>query len=226
MLKNAPVGWFRVVVEADEYVPRIVGYARFDDQPRWQSYDGRLSRSATVLGRVTDDTGEPLADVDVRLMNVTSAASGRYESPQEYVAQTNADGQFHLDQVPVGSATIRLRKTGYCRPGLGQPITTPAKDILLEMMPAACVSVTVDFAGSQRPQAYIVQMEPEGGAAVGKWSGSGNIDQQNRMSFKDVPPGRYVLTGRPNPGSDKEQTEPLTIDLIGGKAVEMTLHAR
>ena len=33
VLKKAPAGWVRVVVEADGFVPRVAGYARFDEQP-------------------------------------------------------------------------------------------------------------------------------------------------------------------------------------------------
>jgi len=33
LFKRAPVGWVRVVVEAADFVPRIAGYARLDDQP-------------------------------------------------------------------------------------------------------------------------------------------------------------------------------------------------
>src|SRR5438067_987237 len=81
VLKNAPAGWVRAVVEADGFVPRVAGYARFDDQPRWQSYDCGLARSAPLSGRVTDDAGKPLADVDVRLQDVVPESGGRYESP-------------------------------------------------------------------------------------------------------------------------------------------------
>ena len=66
MLKKAPAGWVRVVVEAEGFVPRVAGHARLDDQPRWQSYDIGLARSAPVSGRVIDEDGKPMADVDVR----------------------------------------------------------------------------------------------------------------------------------------------------------------
>jgi hypothetical protein len=162
----------------------------------------------------------------VRLGDVVSGADGRYESPHEYRSQTDANGQFRLEQVPVGSATIWPHKAGYCRPGLGQPITTPAKEVALHMMKSARVRVTVDFTGRDRPAGYIVHMEPEGGAAVGKWSGSGNIDAENRLSFDDVPPGRYVLHGQPNPSAANEHTEPLTIELKGGQTSEVRLPAK
>lgn len=226
VLKQAPAGWHRVVVEMDGYVPRVVGYAQFDDQPCWHSYRGGLSHPAPVSGSITDDAGEPLADVEVRLGDVVSGADGRYESPHEYRSQTDANGRFHLEQVPIGSATIWPHKAGYCRPGLGQPITTPAKDVALHMMKSARVRVTIDFAGRDRPAGYIVHMAPEGGEAVGKWSGSGNIDAENHLSFDDVPPGRYVLHGQPNPSAANEHTEPLTIELKGGQTAEIKLSAK
>ena len=77
VLKKTPAGWHRVVVEADGYVPRVVGYAQFDDQPGWHSYHCGLSHPAPVSGRITDDAGKPLADVAVRLTHVVSNVDGR-----------------------------------------------------------------------------------------------------------------------------------------------------
>ena len=225
-MKKSPAGWFRVVIEADGYVPRVVGYARFDAQPCWQSYHCGLSRPAPVSGWVADAAGKPLADVDVRLANVVSGTRGRYESPHEYRSKTDAQGRFRLDLVPAGNATIELHKPGYCRPGLGQPTNTPATEVALQMMQSARVRVTVDFAGKARPQGYVVHLEPEGGEAVGKWSGSGNIDAKDQIAFENIPPGRYVVRGQPNPGAANQQTEPRTIDLQGGETAEIKLPAK
>lgn len=226
VLKNAPAGWHRVVVMGEGYVSRVVGYVRTDGQPGWQSFDGGLARAATVAGRVTDETGKPLAEVEVRLSNVEADDGRRYQAPHEYAAKTDADGRFRIDQVPVGNASVWLRKQGYCRPGLGQPIVTPTRDVALSMMKSATVRVAVDFGGKERPEAYIVEMEPEGGEAVGKWSGSGMIDANNQITYKDVPPEQYIISGRPNPGSDDQESESITVDLKGGETTEVTLRAR
>jgi hypothetical protein len=225
VLKKSPEGWHRVVVEADGYVPRVAGYVQYD-QPGWHFYDCGLLRPASVAGRITDDAGQPLADVKVQLWNVGSNVVGRYESTHEYASQTGADGRFIIDQIPVGSAMIRLRKSGYSCPGLGQTITTPAKDVELDMIKSARLHITVDFAGADHPAGYMVEIKPEGGSAVGKWGGSGNIDANNQFSFEDVPPGMYVLQGRPNPSTGDQTTEPLTIQLIGGQTREITLRAK
>lgn len=226
VLKNAPAIGNRLIVEAEGYVPRVAAYVQFEDQPGWHSYSCELSRPGTVSGRIADEVAKPLAEVEVRLASVGSSAGGRYEAPHEYLSKTDADGRFCIDQVPVGNATIWLRKSGYCRPGLGQPIAVPVSDVVLNMMKSARARVTVDFAAARRPQAYIVEIEPEGGAGVGKWSGSGNIDANNRISFEDVPPGRYVLRGHPNPSSSSQGTNPLAVDLKGGQTTEISLPAK
>jgi hypothetical protein len=226
VLKKVPAGWHRLVLEADGFVPRVVGYAQFDNQPRWQFYDGGLSRAAAVSGRITDHDGHPLTDVHVQIVNVVSDVDGRYESPQEYNVHTGADGRFRSDQLPVGRATIWLSKSGFCRLGLGKPITLPAKDFELTMIKAARLRVTVDFTGTKRPQEYIVQVEPEGGDEVGKWGGSAQIDAKNQITFDDVPPGRYVIHGGPNPSGENERTQPMPIILNGGRTIEVTLRAR
>jgi hypothetical protein len=225
VLKNAPAGWYRVVVEGDEYVPRIVGHARFDEQPRWHSFDGGLSRPAAVAGRVADDAEEPLADVDVRLGDVIAEDGGRYESPAELRTKTDADGRFELAQVPLGKARIWIYKAGYCRAGLGPTISTPTADLELSMQKSAQLRVKVDFGDTKRPQDYILRIEPEGGSKIGSWGGSGGIDEQNEKTFSDVPPGRYVIQGQPNPSRNNEGTEPVTVELKGGETTEITLSA-
>jgi hypothetical protein len=175
---------------------------------------------------VTDDAGRPLADVEVRIGDVASGG-GRYESTDGYTFRTGADGRFHSDRLPIGAATIWVHRRGYCRPGLGLPIATPAKDIELSMVQSAGVRVVVEFAGPRPPGEYLVEIEPEGGSVVGSWGGSGQVDSANRIAFHEAPPGRYVLRGRPNPSSGKEhQAGPVTIELKGGQTLAVTLHAR
>jgi hypothetical protein len=226
VLKRVPEGWYRVVVEAPGFVPRVAGYAKFDDQPRWQAFDSGLARAASVVGRITDNAGQPLADVEVRLSDVT-ASGGRYESPHGYSVLTDKDGRFRAERVPVGKATIWVYKSGYCRPGLGQPITTPATDVELKMLKSARVVVTVDFTGTQRPKGgYLVRIVPDGGEKVGTYGGSGNIDAKNQMTFTDVPPGHYIFSGQPNPGSADQQTDPVAVVLVGGETAKIVLSAK
>jgi hypothetical protein len=95
-----------------------------------------------------------------------------------------------------------------------------------EMVRSARILVTVDFAGAKRPEAYIVEIAPEGGNVVGSWGGSANIDTGNQFMFRDVPPGRYTIKGRPNPSSANQESDPVTIEIKGGQASRITLSAK
>jgi hypothetical protein len=68
-------------------------------------------------------------------------------------------------------------------------------------------------------------MMPDGGQAVGSWGGSANIDARNQVMFRDVPPRRYTIQGRPNPSSADQHSKPLTIELNGGQASRIKLPA-
>ena len=94
------------------------------------------------------------------------------------------------------------------------------------MMRSAQARVTVDFARTIRPQGYIVEIEPEAGAAVETWGGSGNIDANNQISFNDVPPGRHVLKGHSNPYTANQISKPLAVNLKVGQTTEVTLSAK
>ncbi len=97
---------------------------------------------------------------------------------------------------------------------------------MLAMLQSAGVRVVGRVDGVPRLPGYIVHMVPEGGEAVGKWSGSGNLDAANRIAYRDIPPGRYVLKGQPNPSRGNDHSDAVTIDLKGGQTLPVTLRAR
>jgi hypothetical protein len=226
VLKHVPAAWLRLVVEADGFVPRVIGFAQPDGTPRWSSHETSLARPAAASGRVTDEAGQGLADVSVQLHDVAVGSGERYDSAETFACKTGPDGRFRIDGLPAGTATIWVSKFGYCRPGLGLPIRTPAEGVALAMTRSARLRVKIEFGKSARPQQYLVQIEPEGGSKVGTWGGSGQIDPHNEVSFSDIPPGRYVLTGQPNPSIENQKTKPLTVDLKGGRLAEVTIEAR
>jgi hypothetical protein len=224
VLKKTPPGWYRLAVEADGYVARVAGYCKPTAQPRWSAYDCRLARPAAVAGQVTDDTGKPISDVEVRLDNVAAKDdAGRYESPNEFKVKTDAKGQFRFDQAPIGSASLWLTKPGYVRPGLGPNITVPDTKVALTMKASGTVVVTVDFNDTDRSPEYMVEIEAEGGPKTGSWGGSSKIDDNNKVTFKDLPPGKYVVTAHPNPYAEKDKTDPITIEVKPGENKSLTI---
>ncbi len=226
VVKNAPTAWCRLVLSAEGYVSRVIGFGQYDDKPRWAEHNSGLSKSAPVSGRVVDPTGKPLADVEVRIGDLDAKNGGRYETVDGSKVMTDAEGRFRVDTVPLGTASVWVHKPGYVRPGLGPNIETPATDLKLEMQPAATLKVRVDFTATTRPEGYIINMKPEGGEKIGSWGGSANINAEGQHTFQNIPPGKYILTGRPNPGSDNQETAPETVDLKGGKTTELTIKAK
>ena len=137
VLKQIPPGVYRVVAEAKGYASRVIDHVRIDEQPRWSSRACELARAAAVSGRVVTVDGGPLEGVVVRLANVVAGSHGRYETPDQERAISDAEGRFSLQNVPTGNATVRLEKAGYFLPGLGPAIRLPAEGIQLVMHESA-----------------------------------------------------------------------------------------
>ena len=94
------------------------------------------------------------------------------------------------------------------------------------MQSAAKLKVTVDFSAAKRVGNYLINIEPEGGEKIGSWGGTANIDADHQYTFENVPEGKYILYGRPNPGGTDQQTERKTVELKGGETTEVTLKAK
>lgn len=226
VMKNTPVGWYRVVATAEGYAPRIVAYDRFNVEPSYHDLPGRLAPAGAVSGSVIDEKGEPLGGVTVRLADVVSIAGDRYESSEAYSATTDADGRFRIEPVPVGEAEIGGSKKGYFQPSTDKPISMPVGGIELSLAKSAEVHVIVDFTGKKRAIDYLIEIEAEDGDAEGNYGGTANIDANDEYTFKSVPPGRYIIHGHPNPTTPKQRTAPVIVELIGGKVAEVELKAK
>ncbi len=56
--------------------------------------------------------------------------------------------------------------------------------------------------------------------------GSSQIDRNQGVTFEGVPPGKYVVKGHPNPHSEKQITEDVSIDLQGDRAADVIIKAK
>lgn len=226
VIKSTPTGWLRLVAYAPLHVPRVIGHHQIDEQPRWIEQSTKLARGGRVTGRTIDEQGRPLAGVEVSLSGIDAGKNSRYDLLQPLVTVTTEDGRFEIVDVPLGAATVNVRKEGYVRPGLGLNVEIPSSNHELQLTPAASIAIKVDFGEHPPPAGYIVHLRPEGGEVVGSWGGSGQIDVDRSLHWSGIPPGRYVLTGRPNPGNDRQETAPVTVELTAGKQTEVVLKAK
>ena len=224
-LKSIPAGWYQVVVSQTGFVARIGGHYQFDGAPKYTSVATVLAPAATVSGRILDDQGQPLAGVEVSLRNLNPGGGERYDAAAELKAETGTDGRFAIPGAPVGAASLWLSKSGYVFPGLGPEVKVPSTDNEHRLNKAANLLISVDFQGATPPEEYLVHIEPEGGSQIGSWGGSGKVDVDGRWLVTNVPPGKYVLYGSPNPGSDSTKSEPVTVDLKGGETTKAVVKA-
>ena len=223
VMKSVPAAWYRIVVESPGRAPRIAGFVKHDGSPTWMSMPTSLVGEGAVSGAVYDEVGSPLAGVKVQLDTMFMVDGVRYQSPRRFEQTTTADGKFHFQNVPKSQTTVSISKSGYARPGLAQKVDVPADGIDLTMFKSATVRIVVNFGQQRRPSGYLVKMEPEGGEVVGSYGGSATLPASNTYEFRDVPPGAYTFYGRPNPGSDDEETEHVTANLEGGETTTVTL---
>ena len=104
-----------------------------------------MSATASVTGAVTDDSGAPLAGVEVRAYNASGATAK--------ATTTNAAGVFTLDGLAAGTYTLRFARTGVVTEyhsnatsaSTATPITlTPGSTFVAD----ATVSVTATVTGA------------------------------------------------------------------------------
>jgi Carboxypeptidase regulatory-like domain len=71
-----------------------------------------LSRGGVVVGRVVDELGEPMTDVNVQALRYTSNAGSPRLSPMGRNAQTDDLGQFRLFGLPPGEYIVSASSRG------------------------------------------------------------------------------------------------------------------
>ncbi len=223
VLRNVPAKWCQLIVSEPGYASRIAHYGQYTDQPGWERVDTELAKSSMIDGRVVDQDGKPIAEVDVRLDHPTTKGQLRYELAPASEVKTDAMGRFRLPSIVDGTGSVWIHRQGYVRPGLGPEVQAPSSDLELQMVKSSSVRVRVSFPKGSKPHGYLVKIADSRGEVAGTWGGSGNIDAEGMIQFRDMPPGNYSLWGRPNPGSDDEQTKEYKIAMVGGEELEIEI---
>ena len=127
--------------------------------------------------------------MEVRLGDVVAAIGGKYESPNEYKYKTSADGRWHAEQFARQGHDLDSQ-AGLLSSGPG-----PTDQHAGKWYRAAHVQIssTSRYGGFRRIRTAcgVYRGARTGrGNVVGSWGGSGNIDKENQITFKDAPPGR------------------------------------
>jgi hypothetical protein len=205
-------GILRVSVAADGYAHRIMDYSQYRENS-FRHFNTELSHLASVRGAVVDSDGKPLKGVTVRADSVMGINGRGYNSPDAKPATTDKSGQFEITGLPTGYTQLYASASGYHFSDLFTIHDVPATNLVLRLDGAGSVKVQVTdksgaplarFGGAE----LIVEIEPTGGSKIGSWGGSSTVHEDGTVEFKDVPPGDYKITSRPNPSTTNRQYAP------------------
>lgn len=250
--KELPAGRYTVFASKGSYVGLSYGQQRpFEpgkpleilEAQTVEKVDFALPRGGVITGRILDEFGEPLADVQVVAQRYQNVGGRRRLVPSGRPAQTNDIGEFRLFAIPPGqyylSATLRNMfgmgdsddRSGYAPtyfPGTGnvseaQKVTVGlgqiVSDLNMSLLPTRTSRITGTAVDSQgRPMMGMVMAVPRGDSMMFTFGPPGQIKPDGTFAISGLAPGNYMLqTNGPN-GPDGESA--VTEITIGGDDID------
>jgi hypothetical protein len=167
-----------------------------------------------IRGRVVlADTGAPVRRAEVQAQGLLQDARSTPNGRRPYVALTDVDGRFELRDLPAGSWTVRVSKTGLVTRQYGQRAPSgPGESIVL----AEGQQFTADFAlmrggvitgrvfddagdpiANVRVSPMRSQLTTTGRRMVSVGVGLGMTDDTGAFRLYGLPPGDYYVSATP-----------------------------
>ena len=252
-LTNLPPGQWRVTVSKGGYFTWQPGQRRpFDPPPpltltRGQrvSADVPLSRGGVITGRVSDESGEPLAGLRVRVYRAKMVGGYRRLEDVGAADQTDDTGAYRIFGLPPGdyyvAASLRMApadsvvQTTYSPtyyPGTGELAAAQRIRVdlgtestaIFPLLPVRSVKVTGTVLTSSGGPANAFLNLVSDAAEFGTPLGIGGVTQPDgTFTIPDVPPGRYTLNASlRGDGPTEAGSMPLTVvndDVTGNTIV-------
>ncbi len=223
-IAQVPLGHYDIRILAEGYVGRQQGNWN-NDLPEFLKFKISLARPKCVRGIVTDTDGKPIEAVKVRAADVLDDTGFGYVCVGETSATTDAQGRFEICSLPPGSMGIRCQSGSlHLKNSIFEQYNIPSDDIKLVMTGTGTImGKVVDKDGNRPKGGIILELEPEGGNKPGTWGSSGNLSADGTFNISGIPPGRYVISTRPNPGSTNFEPNTGKVTIEGGKTYEIEI---
>jgi hypothetical protein len=214
-LKNVPAGTFRITASADGYAARILAYEKFGGDTLKEYADATLARAETLAGAVLGPSDKPLPGVRVIAADIVAADGAGYALAGKPELTTDPQGRFTLAGLPAGSCRmITFDKTHHRVDPLKRE-NVPATDVVIRMADTGNVRGKLSRdGGAPTDGPYMASITPEGGNKIGSWGGSTTVEADGTFKFENVPPGKYTVTARPNPGPVLKGKDPNARDVV------------
>jgi len=223
-IAQIPLGCYEVRVLADGYAPRIQG--GYDNgRPELHDFEIGLTQLACVKGLVTDPDGKPIEGVKVSASNILGPDVFGYPCVGERSATTDKNGRFEICSLPKGLMSIRCdSRTLHLKNSIFEQYPIPSDEIRLTMTGTGTIQGKVVDKNGKRPAGGILlQLEPEGGNKPGTWGCSRDLSADGTFNISGIPPGQYIISTRPNPGSVAFEPNTGKVAIEGGKTYEIEI---
>jgi hypothetical protein len=220
LITKIPEGTHQIVVSAKGFASKDARYQSFTAFT-FRQLAVTLARAANVTVRVVDQQDNPLLGVNIGVANCKDRMGNHYRVAGRHEYKSNDKGEFALSDVPEGRIKFKSRSREYYYNSVLNEHDTNESPIILRLQPTGAVQVSVFAVGGDPVTSkYIVEIVEAGldltkGGAIGSWGGSANIGVDGTFTFENIPPGRYVVTGMPNPGRIDDRTDPVTVEIEG-----------
>ena len=209
----------------------------------WSDIDFRLIRYGAINGRVIDASGEPLVRAWVQLDRYRNL-EGRRRPVSVSRSQTDDRGHFRLFEIPPGAYYLVARRDSVLAaegertatpptyyPGVLDPQEAarievgPGSEIqgieigMLEVRGFNVSGQVVFPQETQNREIYLLARRYGADGSLGGFYENGNVERTGRFTFRNIVPGKYLVTARTeNFGS----SEPNFQGLSGTREVEVT----
>jgi hypothetical protein len=209
MVTAIPAGPHRILIEAPGYAARVLGQEQFGEHT-YKTYSTELAKVASVRSTATDSDGKPLAGIKVRADHPLAIDGRGYPVAGQTTVETDASGAFVIEGLPTGYCQLWAYGEGYHFGDVTTIYDTPATNVTLVLQRAGAVEVVVkDSQGNALSRfennELMVFVEPKGGSKIGSWGGGFTVKNDGTVDMKDVPPGEYRISSRPNPANSNKE---------------------
>jgi len=213
---TVPIGTYRVAVAASGYLPGDPVEARVTERTPAEIVIA-LDRGATVIGRVTDESGAPIEGATVLIVRDERnlARSALRIGPSR--AETDAAENFTLEGIVPGPATLVARSRGYLL--VQKPLdvqATARADITLTR--GITITGTVTAGG-----------RPAGGVRVTATTPASGVDTQSaltdsggRFAIPGLVPARYTLSAT----SETRTVQVANVDVASRREIAIELEGQ
>ena len=206
VLANAPLGDVDLTVRAAGYLTKRVEGLVVTGEPDAPLLELVLESGVTLLGRVTSEDGEPLAEVAV------SVAGEDDDAPS---AVSDGRGEYELEGVTPGATTIEFERSGFRTVRRAVEVAEGTRlDVVLPR--GISVSGIVLADGKGVPKARVAATSSVAGA------GRGDVvtDRAGRFTLSGLSPGRYSVSAA---GPDGEEAEAKDVDVEKTGPIQLIL---